>query len=84
MREFEFAQLGFSSFDPSFFFEPEISYVAMTASKVLQGEMFKMTLNKPKNGNAQHLRVATVFPLSSVFRPVIETLREKYGVRVGS
>ncbi|KAJ4725026.1 Nucleic acid-binding, OB-fold containing protein [Melia azedarach] len=56
-------------------------FAAMTASKVLQGEMFKMTLNKPKNGNAQHLRVATVVPLSSSFRPVIEILREKYGER---
>ncbi|XP_044483457.1 uncharacterized protein LOC123209453 [Mangifera indica] len=59
-------------------------FAAVTASKVLQGEIFKMTLTKPKNGNAQHLRVATVVPLSSGFRPAIEILREKYGVRVGS
>ncbi|XP_031287011.1 uncharacterized protein LOC116145692 [Pistacia vera] len=58
-------------------------FAAVTASKVLQGEMFKMTFTKPKNGNAQHLRVTTVVPLSSGFRPAIEILREKYGVRVG-
>lgn len=57
-----------------------LSCVATTASKVLEGQMFKMTLSKPKNGNAQHLRVSSVVPLSSCYRPTIETLRRLYGV----
>jgi hypothetical protein len=46
--------------------------------------MFRMTLSKSKNGNAQHLRVASVVPLRSGFLPAIESLRELYGERVGS
>ena len=57
--------------------------VAATAGKILEGEMFRMTLSKPKNGNAQHLRVVSVVPLRSGFRPAIETLRELYGVKRG-
>lgn len=57
--------------------------VAVTAGKVLEGEMFRMTLSKPKNGNAQHLRVVSVVPLRSGFQPAIETLRELYGVKRG-
>ncbi|TXG73786.1 hypothetical protein EZV62_002365 [Acer yangbiense] len=59
-------------------------FFATTASKVLQRQMFRMTLSKPKNGNAQHLRVSSVVPLSSSYRPTIETLREIYGVSIGS
>nr|XP_043632108.1 uncharacterized protein LOC122603462 isoform X2 [Erigeron canadensis] len=49
-----------------------------TASKILEGEMLRVTLSKPKNGNAQHQRVVSVVPLKTGFRPVIETLRELY------
>ncbi|CAI9104981.1 OLC1v1003788C2 [Oldenlandia corymbosa var. corymbosa] len=54
---------------------------AMTASKVLDGEMLSVTLSKPKNGNAQHLRVASVVPLSAHFQPAIVSLREFYQAR---
>lgn len=60
------------------------SFTAATASKILEGEMFKITLSKPKNGNAQHLRVVQVFPLRTGFQPAIETLKEFYGVKSGS
>ncbi|PWA89287.1 hypothetical protein CTI12_AA034650 [Artemisia annua] len=56
-------------------------FSAETASKILEGEMLRVTLSKPKNGNAQHQRVVSVVPLKSGFRPVIDTLREIYGVR---
>lgn len=52
-----------------------------TASKILEGEMLRVTLSKPKNGNAQHQRVVSVVPLKSGFRPVMDTLKELYGVR---
>ncbi|KAL9265802.1 hypothetical protein AKJ16_DCAP23621 [Drosera capensis] len=42
--------------------------------------MFQMTLSKPKNGNAQHMRLVSVVPLRSGFRPGIEALRELYEV----
>ncbi|KAK4607543.1 hypothetical protein RGQ29_001406 [Quercus rubra] len=42
-------------------------FTAVSASRILEGEMFKMTLSKPKNGNAQHLRVVTVIPLRTGF-----------------
>jgi hypothetical protein len=57
---------------------------AVSANRILEGEMFRMTLSKSKNGNAQHLRVASVVPLRSGFLPAIESLRELYGERVGS
>ncbi|XP_056693424.1 uncharacterized protein [Spinacia oleracea] len=50
------------------------------AGKILEGEMCRMTLAKPKNGNAEHLRVTSVVPLSSGFQPVIQSLKELYGV----
>ncbi|KAI3722097.1 hypothetical protein L2E82_33124 [Cichorium intybus] len=56
-------------------------FAAETTGKILEGEMLKVTLSKPKNGNAQHHRVVSVVPLKSGFRPVIDTLREVYGVR---
>lgn len=61
-----------------------VLYAAETTSKILEGEMFKMTLSRPKNGNAQHLRVTQVVPLRSGFRPAIESLKEFYAVRNGS
>ncbi|XP_021766432.1 uncharacterized protein LOC110730913 [Chenopodium quinoa] len=55
-------------------------FAAANAGRILEGEMCRMTLAKPKNGNAQHLRVASVVPLSSGFQPVIQSLKEHYGV----
>lgn len=57
---------------------------AVSANRVLEGEMFRMTLSKSKGCNAQHLRVASVAPLRSGFLPAIQSLRELYGERVGS
>lgn len=54
---------------------------AANASRILEGEMFKMTISKPKNGNAQNLRAVQVVPLRTGFQPAIVTLRELYGVR---
>lgn len=51
---------------------------AVTAGNVLKGELLRVTLSKPKNGNAQHLRVASVVPLRSRFQPAIRSLRELY------
>ncbi|KAK3205915.1 hypothetical protein Dsin_019961 [Dipteronia sinensis] len=72
------------SADDFFHFAKLHPFAATTASKVLQGQMFRMTLSKSKNGNAQHLRVSSVVPLSSSYRPTIDTLREMYGVSIGS
>ncbi|KAF8403122.1 hypothetical protein HHK36_011216 [Tetracentron sinense] len=72
------------SADEFFHFAKLNPFAAVTAGKVLEGEMFRMTLSKPKNGNAQHLRVASVVPLSSGFCPAIETLRKLYGVGAGA
>ncbi|KNA16598.1 hypothetical protein SOVF_087640 [Spinacia oleracea] len=55
-------------------------FAATNAGKILEGEMCRMTLAKPKNGNAEHLRVTSVVPLSSGFQPVIQSLKELYGV----
>ncbi|KAK9078520.1 hypothetical protein SSX86_002577 [Deinandra increscens subsp. villosa] len=51
------------------------------ASKILEGEMLRLTLSKPKNGNAQHPRVVSVVPLKSGFRPLMDTLAQLYGVK---
>ncbi|KAJ7947870.1 Nucleic acid-binding, OB-fold containing protein [Quillaja saponaria] len=72
------------SADEFFDFAKLHPFVADNVGKILEGEMFRMTLAKPKNGNAQHLRVVSVFPLRSVFQPAIETLRELYNVRAES
>lgn len=48
-------------------------------NEILEGEMFCMTLSKPKNDNAQHLRVVSAVPLRTGFRPAIKALREYYG-----
>ena len=58
-------------------------YAAVSASRILEGEMFKMTLSRPKNGNAQHLWVVSVVALRTGFQPTIDSLRELYGKRVG-
>ncbi|CAK9182813.1 unnamed protein product [Ilex paraguariensis] len=71
------------SADEFFDFAKSHPSAAVTAGKILEGEILRVTLSKPKNGNAQHLRVVSVVPLWSGFRPAIETLRELYGVRVG-
>ncbi|TYH98603.1 hypothetical protein ES332_A11G008000v1 [Gossypium tomentosum] len=46
------------------------------ASKVLVGELLKVTLNTPKRGKAEHLRMTNIVPMSSDFEPVIETLKK--------
>ncbi|XP_019188980.1 PREDICTED: uncharacterized protein LOC109183353 isoform X2 [Ipomoea nil] len=53
------------------------------AGKALEGEMLRVTLSQPKNGNARHLRVVSVVPLRSGFQPIIKTLRELYQIRGG-
>ena len=58
-------------------------YAAVSASRILEEEMFKLTLFKPKYGNAQHLQVVSIFSLRTGFQPAIESLRELYGKRVG-
>ncbi|KAJ9178058.1 hypothetical protein P3X46_009974 [Hevea brasiliensis] len=72
------------SADEFFDFAKIHPFAAANAGTILEGEMFKMTLSKPKNGNAQHLRAVSVLPLRTGFRPAIETLRELYGVRASS
>ncbi|KAJ8423315.1 hypothetical protein Cgig2_026131 [Carnegiea gigantea] len=59
-----------------------LSRLAANAGRILEGEMFQMTLSKPKNGNAEHLRVVSIVPLRSGYRPVIESLKELYEVHV--
>ena len=72
----------------SFFFNADSNdgmcawlYAASNAAKILEGEMCRMTLSKPKNGNAQHLRAVSIVPLRSGFKPAIESLKEFYGVK---
>ncbi|XP_059429397.1 uncharacterized protein LOC132163209 [Corylus avellana] len=72
------------SADEFFDFAKLHPFAAVSANRVLEGEMFRMTLSKSKGGNAQHLRVASVVPLRSGFLPAIQSLRELYGERVGS
>ncbi|KAL3518429.1 hypothetical protein ACH5RR_021018 [Cinchona calisaya] len=69
------------SADDFFDFAKIHPFAAVNAGKILEGEMLRVTLSKPKNGNAQHLRVASVVPLSSSFQPAIVSLRELYQVR---
>ena len=49
-------------------------YAAISASRILKEEMFKLTLFKPKNGNAQHLQVVSIVSLRTGFQLAIETL----------
>ncbi|KDP43981.1 hypothetical protein JCGZ_05448 [Jatropha curcas] len=72
------------SADEFFDFAKFHPFAAANAGKFLEGEMFKMTLSKPKNGNAQHLRAVSVVPLRTGFQPAIESLRALYGVRLCS
>ncbi|GAB4858253.1 hypothetical protein Ancab_009650 [Ancistrocladus abbreviatus] len=72
------------SADEFFDFAKLHPFAAATTGVLLEGEMFRMTLSKPMNGNAQHLRVVSVIPLNSGFRPAIQSLRELYGERFGS
>ncbi|CAA7387715.1 unnamed protein product [Spirodela intermedia] len=48
---------------------------AETACRMLEGEPFKMALTRPRSGSAQHLRVSSMVPLSSEFRPLMELLK---------
>ncbi|KAG6399212.1 hypothetical protein SASPL_140688 [Salvia splendens] len=66
------------SADEFFHFAKIHPYASTTASKALEGEILTVTLSKPKNGNAQHLRVVSVIPMRSDFQPAIHTLRELY------
>ncbi|XP_004290597.1 PREDICTED: uncharacterized protein LOC101296825 [Fragaria vesca subsp. vesca] len=69
------------SADEFFDFAKFHPFAATNASRILEGEMFKMAISKPKNGNAQNLRAVQVVPLRTGFQPAIVTLRELYGVR---
>ncbi|KAK4763378.1 hypothetical protein SAY86_009146 [Trapa natans] len=51
-------------------------FATAAANRVLEGELFRMSLSTPKNGNAQHLRVTSVVPVRSEYRPVIEYVRQ--------
>ncbi|XP_057767572.1 uncharacterized protein LOC130987889 isoform X1 [Salvia miltiorrhiza] len=66
------------SADDFFNFAKTHPYASATASKALEGEMLTVTLSKPKNGNAQHLRVVSVVPMGTGFQPAIHTLKELY------
>ncbi|XP_020249420.1 uncharacterized protein LOC109826811 [Asparagus officinalis] len=59
-------------------------FAAEKAAEVLEGEMCRLTLSKPKSTNAQHLRAASVVPLHTGFRPVIATLKQMYGIETCS
>ncbi|KAA0037314.1 uncharacterized protein E6C27_scaffold3G00270 [Cucumis melo var. makuwa] len=67
------------SADEFFDFAKLHPFAAETVSEILVGEMFRITISKPKNGNAQHSRVVQIVPLSSCFQPAIIRLRELYG-----
>ncbi|XP_057247703.1 uncharacterized protein LOC104902893 [Beta vulgaris subsp. vulgaris] len=66
------------SADEFFDFAKLHPFAAATAGHFLEGEMCRMTLAKPKNGNAEHVRVTSVVPLSSGFQPVIQSLKQYY------
>ncbi|KZV47204.1 hypothetical protein F511_05255 [Dorcoceras hygrometricum] len=69
------------SADEFFDFAKTHPHAAMTAGRVLEGEMLTVTLSNPSNGNAQHQRVVSIVPLRTGFQPAIETLRELYRIR---
>ncbi|XP_031388143.1 uncharacterized protein LOC116201155 [Punica granatum] len=69
------------SADEFFEFAKLHPFAPAAASRVLEGELFRMTLSTPKTGNAQHLRIASVVPLRSEYQPVFKCLRERYGTR---
>ncbi|KFK34104.1 hypothetical protein AALP_AA5G102500 [Arabis alpina] len=64
------------SADEFFHFTKLNPLAASMVNQVLDGEMFRMTLNRPRNGNAQHMRVTSVVPLRSGFQPAIVTLTQ--------
>ncbi|KAL1191068.1 hypothetical protein V5N11_036026 [Cardamine amara subsp. amara] len=64
------------SADEFFHFTKLNPKAASMVNKVFDGEMLRMTLARPHNRNAQHMRVASVVPLRSGFQPAIVTLTE--------
>lgn len=68
------------SADEFFNFAKLHPFAATNVGKILEGELFRMTLSKPKNGNAEHLRVVSIVPLRSGFQSAIKSLKELYGV----
>ncbi|CAN0916469.1 hypothetical protein LINGRAHAP2_LOCUS29729 [Linum grandiflorum] len=72
------------SADEFFHFAKLHPFAAANCGKMLEGEMVKMTLSKPRNGNAQHLRAVSIVPLRTGFQPAITSLRELYKSRPGS
>ncbi|KAI3417291.1 uncharacterized protein J3R85_014561 [Psidium guajava] len=70
-----------TSADEFFDFVKLHPFAAIAAARILEGELFQMTLSKPRSGNAQHLRVTALVPMRSGYQPVIEALRELYRVR---
>ncbi|KAJ0970298.1 hypothetical protein J5N97_023175 [Dioscorea zingiberensis] len=48
---------------------------ALKVGQMMVGEICRITLKPPTNGNAQHLRVVSIEPLRSEFLPVITRLR---------
>ncbi|KAI6685199.1 hypothetical protein NL676_031112 [Syzygium grande] len=70
-----------TSADEFFDFAKLHPFAAVAAARILEGELFRMTLSKPRSGNAQHLRVTSLVPMRSGYQPVIEGLRELYRVR---
>ncbi|XP_010045318.2 uncharacterized protein LOC104434064 [Eucalyptus grandis] len=67
-----------TSADEFFDFAKLHPFAAAAAARILEGELFRMTLSKPQSGNAQHLRVTSLVPMRSGYQPVIEGLRELY------
>lgn len=53
-----------------------VSVAASMANQVFDGEMLRVTLTRPHNRNAQHMRVTSIVPLRSGFQPAIITLRQ--------
>ncbi|CAH8381773.1 unnamed protein product [Eruca vesicaria subsp. sativa] len=64
------------SADEFFHFTKLNPKAASMVNQVFDGEMLRMTLTRPKNLNAQHMRVTSVVPLRSGFQPAIVTLRQ--------
>ncbi|CAA7017957.1 unnamed protein product [Microthlaspi erraticum] len=64
------------SADEFFHFTKLNPSTASMVNQVLDGEVFRMTLTRPHNRNAQHMRVASVVPLRSGFQPAIVTLTQ--------
>nr|ACU15404.1 unknown [Glycine max] len=66
------------SADEFFHFAKLHPFSGVTVNEILEGEIFTITLSRPVNANAQHLRVASAVPLSSAFRPAIHLLKQCY------